>query len=177
MTENPNLDLQIILQIVTYMNNRPQTQNGGNATLSDILQNLPQGISIHTVAGAVFQPKEMIMGDMYQAGQGIQGPGAIARGNQFSQVWLQQAGEIDLAQLSTELRELRNEAKGMSSGDVEHDLAIGALASAEKAASNGDGPKALEYLREAGQWVLEVAKTIGVPVATKALAAALGLPG
>ncbi len=177
MTENPNLDLQIILEIVTYMNNRPQAPNGGSTTLSDILQHLPPGISINTVAGAVFQPKEMIMGDMYQAGQGIQGPGAIAIGNQFSQVWLQQAGEIDLAQLSTELRQLRNEAKAISSGEVEHDLAVGALASAEKAASNGDGPKALEYLRQAGQWVLEVAKTIGVPVATKAITAAMGLPG
>ena len=116
------------------------------------------------------------MGDMYQAGQGIQGPGAIAIGNQFSQVWLQQAGEIDLAQLSTELRQLRNEAKALSSGEVDHDLAVGALASAEKAASSGDGPKALEFLRQAGQWVLEVAKTIGVPVATKALTAAMGLP-
>ena len=46
---------------------------------------------------------------------------------------------------------------------------------AEVAAKNGDGPKALEHLQNAGQWALDVALKIGVPVAIAALKTALGV--
>jgi len=172
-----NLDLQIMLGIVNYLTNRRIDTDEDSLTLSDILGQLPQGTSIQTIIGAVIQPEGIIMGDKYETGQGVVGPGAMAVGNTFSQLWIQQGGEIDLPQLSTELQELRQKAKATSSGEVEQDLAIGALASAEKAAAAGDGPKALDYLRQAGQWILDLAKSIGVPVATKALQAAMGLPG
>lgn len=117
------------------------------------------------------------MGDNYRVGQGAAGPGAVASGNTFLQLWVEKANDIDLHQLRQELIDLRIAAKEASSGDAEQDLAIGALAGAEKAAAEANGPKVLEYLRQAGKWVLDLAESIGAPLATKALQAALGIPG
>jgi len=51
----------------------------------------------------------------------------------------------------------------------------GAVASAESCAKKGDGSGALEYLSKAGKWAIDVATTIGVPVATEALKKVIGL--
>jgi hypothetical protein len=59
--------------------------------------------------------------------------------------------------------------------EPEHDIAIGAVANAEVAAKEGDGPKTLEWLGKAGKWALDNATKIGVGVATSALKTALGL--
>ena len=48
------------------------------------------------------------------------------------------------------------------------------LAKAGDAAKQGDGPKVLGHLARAGEWALQIAVAIGVPVAVKALEAALG---
>jgi hypothetical protein len=53
--------------------------------------------------------------------------------------------------------------------DPEHDEALGAVASAEKAAKQGDGPKALEYLKAAGKWAMDVATKIGTALAVEAM--------
>jgi hypothetical protein len=42
-------------------------------------------------------------------------------------------------------------------------------------AKEGNGPKALEYLKMAGKWALDKASKIGLSVAAAALKAALGL--
>ena len=47
-------------------------------------------------------------------------------------------------------RHLRQEAV-----EPEHDVAIGAVANAEVAAKEGNGPKALEWLGKAGKWTLD----------------------
>jgi hypothetical protein len=46
---------------------------------------------------------------------------------------------------------------------------------AEQAAEDGDGQTALEYLKKAGKWALDVAKEIGVSVASEALKTALNV--
>jgi hypothetical protein len=178
MADHENLDLQIMLEIVRYVSHRTDSQGGSEVTLTDLLQNLPTGTSIGTVIGAIFQPEGVAMGDSYKIGQaGAVGPGAVGIGNTFSQIWLDKAPQIDLGQLAAELNDLRAAARAASTGDVDQDLALGELASAERAASDQDGPTALSHLRNAGKWILDVAKGIGVPIAVKAIEAALGLPG
>jgi hypothetical protein len=48
-------------------------------------------------------------------------------------------------------------------------------AMAEKAATEGDGPKALQYLKAAGKWAQEAATKIGVEVAAAAIKSAMGV--
>ena len=115
------------------------------------------------------------MNDYYQVGQaGAVGPNAMAIGQNFSQVWSKQAGEIDLNLLAQELHKVRDMARTSASGTPDQDVALGELANAEMAAEQGDGPKALSHLARAGQWALRIASEIGVPVAVKAIEAAIG---
>lgn len=123
----------------------------------------------------VYQNGDFYMGDHYQAGQaGAMGPSAHAQNMYFQQVWSQHGESIDLGQLQTELAVLRKSLTEAAS-DPDHEVAVGNVAAAEKAAAAGDGPKALGYLKNAGKWSLCVATKIGVPVAAAAIKAALGL--
>lgn len=113
--------------------------------------------------------------DTYSAGQaGAMGPNAHAHDITFQQIWQQSASKIDLASLGRELARLRAAMRAEAS-DPEHDIAIGEVAAAEKAAREGNGPIVLEHLRKAGGWALDIATTIGVGVATAALKTSLGL--
>ena len=59
--------------------------------------------------------------------------------------------------------------------EPEHDVAIGDIAKAEKAAKEGDGPKVLEYLKAAGKWALDIAIKVGSSVASAAITKAIGV--
>jgi uncharacterized protein YjbI with pentapeptide repeats len=112
---------------------------------------------------------EQTMGDKYIAGQvGAQGPGAHAHDMTFNQLWSQSGQSIDLQALATELTTLRRHLR-QEAVEPEHDVAIGAVAHAEVAAKEGNGPKTLEWLGKAGKWTLDNAAKIGVGVATAAL--------
>ncbi len=79
--------------------------------------------------------------------------------------------------LAEELTRLR-EALLLKAQRPEHYAAIGAVASAEIAATEGDASKvshALSALGEAGKWALGVAMDIGVEVAAGALTKSMGL--
>jgi len=115
------------------------------------------------------------MGDKYIAGQvGAQGPGAHAHDMTFNQLWSQSGQSIDLQALAIELSTLRPHLR-QEAVEPEHDVAVGAVANAEVAAKEGNGPKTLEFLSKAGQWTLDNATKIGVGIATAALKTALGL--
>ena len=120
--------------------------------------------------------QEVTMGDKYiTSGQvGAVGPGAHARELHFSQVWNQSASEIDIMALHEQLSHLR-EALRSEAKTPEQDIAVAAVANAELAAKNGDGPKAMEWLSKAGKWTFDVAAKIGVGVAAAALKVALGI--
>ncbi|KAF5428813.1 Leucine-rich repeat (LRR) protein [Candidatus Methanophagaceae archaeon] len=119
--------------------------------------------------------KEITMRDIYIIGQGgAIGPGAHAHDMAFNQIWNENKDKIDLSELSKELTELRSTLKEEAT-EPGHDMSIGAIASAESSAKEGNGPKALEYLKKAGTWAFDKATKISVPVATAALKAALGL--
>ena len=115
------------------------------------------------------------IGDCYTVGQaGAVGPGAHAHDLTFNQLWSQSVQFIDLQALATELSILRPHLR-QEAVKPEHDVAIGAVANAEMAAKEGDGPKTLEWLGKAGEWALDNAAKIDVEVATAALKTALGL--
>ncbi len=75
--------------------------------------------------------------------------------------------------MAKELAKLRGTLHQEASKGDEY-RALAAVSEAEEAAEKGDGPSALERLSAGGQWVLDVATRIGIPVAQKAIQAALG---
>lgn len=171
------LELQIMLEIVRVIGERRVGHPAGGLTLTEILQNIPPGVTVETIIGAIIEPKEIVLRDSYGVGQAANvGPGGVAYGNTFSQLWEEHSAEVDLSRLAEEIKLLRAAVRESASGDIAEDEVLGALASAEKAAVAGDGPGAMGHLQKAGLWVLDVAKGIGVPVAVRAIGAALGLP-
>jgi hypothetical protein len=120
--------------------------------------------------------REIRMGDTYNtSGQaGEVGPGASAFGNTFNQIWQEKSQEINLVSLAGELDQLRLALKQESS-TPEHDAALGAVAAAQSAAQNGDGPATLSYLSKAGKWALDVGTKIGTGVAVAAIKSGMGL--
>jgi len=176
MPNHDEVELQIMLGIVRIIENRHTSNPSPTLTLTDILQNLPDGISIGTIIGAIVEPEGMQVGDSYRTGQAVNvGPGGTVSGGSINQWWSDNRGSIDLSSLANELGKLRGEARARADGGPQQDEALGALASAERAAEQGDGPGAFESLRKAGIWALEIGKQVGVPVAVKALETALGL--
>jgi hypothetical protein len=84
----------------------------------------------------------------------------------------------DAARLAQELSTLREQLLGKASSP-EHYAAIGAIASAEMATTEGktgEASKAPAALGTGAKWALGVAKDIGVPLAIQAIKAHLGLP-
>lgn len=119
--------------------------------------------------------REQTMGDKYEAGQvGAQGKQAHAHDMVFNQIWEQNKSEINLNKLSTQLAELR-EAMATKASTQQDYIDIGNIASAEIEASNGNGSKALEYLKKTGSWTLATAEKIGVGVAVAAIKTTLGM--
>lgn len=119
--------------------------------------------------------EEQTMGDKYEASQvGAQGKHAHAHDMVFNQIWEQNKGELDLSKLSTQLAELREAMATRASAQQDY-IDIGNIASAEIEVTNGNGPKALEYLKKTGKWTLDIAEKIGVGIAVAAIKASLGI--
>ena len=106
---------------------------------------------------------------------GAVGPNAYAHDMTFTQIKTQAGETIDLPSLAKELSVLRSEMK-KKAVEPEEDAAVGAIAEAETEAKNGHAPKVLEYLAKAGNWALEIATQIGIPVAVAAIKASLNIP-
>ncbi|MBV8265827.1 MAG: hypothetical protein JO252_05725 [Planctomycetaceae bacterium] len=96
-----------------------------------------------------------------------------ARDINYQQLWNQAGSSIDLPTLAEELGRLRATMRREAS-EPEHDEALGAVASAEKAAKQSDGPRALEYLKAAGKWTLGIAEKIGTELAVAAMKKTMG---
>jgi hypothetical protein len=101
---------------------------------------------------------------------GAVGDHASASNNVFNQ-WNQSGG--DLEKLAKDLATLRAEL-GKQAAQPEQFEAAAAIARAETAAKEGDGPAVFEHLKKTGQWALGIATSIGVPVAVEALKKAIG---
>jgi hypothetical protein len=127
----------------------------------------------HYAAGTRVMFQEVIMGDKNIAQQvGAQGSHAHADYSTFNQIWGEKGSSIDLVRLAQELSTLRAEMRKQAT-EPEQDVALGAVASAEQAAKQKDGPKVMEYLKAAGKWTFDVATKIGTSVAAEAIKAAL----
>jgi hypothetical protein len=125
--------------------------------------------------GSIVVSGDMTVGDTYTATQvGSMGPYAQAHDTTFQQIWDKNAGTIDLQSLARELGTLRAVLRRRAS-EPEHDLSLGAVAGAETAAKQNDGPKVLAYLRAAGKWALDGATEVGTTIAAAAIQKSLGM--
>lgn len=84
-------------------------------------------------------------------------------------------GTADTTVLAAELAKLLAAMKNDAS-EPEHFESLAEVSRAEKSAKSGDGPSALQSLKAAGQWALDVATKIGVSLVTELLKPIL-LPG
>jgi hypothetical protein len=140
--------------------------------LTKIVESPRQEIHYHRPRGRIEGPAVSKGDTNINYGQAAAlGRNAHAHENTFQQI---QAGAgIDLPKLAEELGRLRAAMKGEGTGTREQDKAIGVVADAEEAATRGDGPAALRYLKSAGEWTLGVAEKIGVALAVEALKRAM----
>lgn len=118
---------------------------------------------------------EHVGGDSISATVGDHNTG-VAVGKNINQIWNEKQKDLDLPTLAGELSTLRMTMKE-TAVEPEHDIAVGEVAAAESAAKGGDGPTALQHLKNAGQWALDIAVRLAVPVATEAIKSALQAHG
>lgn len=119
-----------------------------------------------------------VTGDInYVAGGQV---GAVGRENEVHDINFIQfqsaLQDVDMAQLATQLADLRKAAKTVAV-TAEEDAAVGALADAETAARKGDKNALLGHLKRAGVWALSFAEKVGAALASSAIKSALQLPG
>jgi hypothetical protein len=109
------------------------------------------------------------MGDTYNVNQaGAVGPGAKASNTTFNNQRI-----ISIGVLTEELERLLIAAKAQAGPSQEP--SVKALSEATEIARSGDLNGALEKLKTAGAWALEIATKIGTSVAAEAINKALGL--
>lgn len=151
----------------------PKLQNAainGDSEKKAILRDLAVEHSI------IIKGDEIIKGDKYvMSGQAASiGPNAHVHNMNWIQLWEKSSENIELSKLADELEELRSKMR-QEDATAEQDLAVGEVAKAQIAAKSGNGAKALEHLKAAGNKALSCAEKIGVPVAIAAIKASLGL--
>ena len=180
MDQEEPIDLVIMLKIVEYLSTRtPPAEHLGQVDTGQIISvvnHLASGASI----GSLFREErssrqDISMGDKYVTGQaGAVGPGSLAIGQRYSQIWSQNEAVISLEALADDLTRLRSEIRATAES-VDEDVALSDLARAEVAAREGDGPRVMAHLAQAGRWALTVAKEIGAELAAKAIERSLGM--
>ena len=79
-----------------------------------------------------------------------------------------------MASLAQELATLRSKMKELAQSGDEHE-ALTNVIRAQEAAEQKERSKVFEHLKRAGQWALDVATKIGVPLVVEALKIAAGL--
>lgn len=179
MIEQEPTELMILLRIVEVIE-RKMLRNDRGAADGTAVRHIANVVNnfIASSPNLLFDQSEkrIVMGDSYTTGQaGAVGPFSAAQGITFNQIWKQEASSIDLAGLARELEQVRTEMRRTAGGEPEQDLALAEMAQAELSAKSDDGPTALGHLRKAGNWALEVAKSIGAEVTVAAIKAALSL--
>jgi len=103
-----------------------------------------------------------------QGNVGAMGDNARSDSNVFVQS--NPAVEVDLAELTKQLAAVRAEMRKIADpDDAQHDAEIGAIAQAQIAAQSGDKSKALEFLKGAGKWTLDVAKSVAAGLVKDAI--------
>lgn len=131
------------------------------------------GVVIENMEGDLVMEKQTIKAHNI----GVVGDNAKvgAVGDDARTIWNENQSEIPLPELADELARLVSILEEQSRSP-EETQAASAVAQAQEAAARGDGPRVIHFLKRAGSWALEVAKTTGVEIAVRALKAAVGLP-
>lgn len=180
MDQQDPIDLVIMLKIVEYLSTRaiPAEQLGqvDAGQIISVVNYLASGASIGSLFHKEADSRQQIsIGDKYVTGQaGAVGPASLAIGQRYNQIWNQNQTEINLVALADELTRLRAEIR-LTAKTVDEDVALSDLGRAEVAAREGDGPRVMAHLAQAGRWVLAVAKEVGTELAAKAIERSLGM--
>ena len=114
--------------------------------------------------------RTIIHGDqhIYNGPIGAIGPQAVGTINTFEQCWQRMEADVDLAELSTELAQLRSELL-KTAGTREAIVELGMLAKAEGEAQSGNGAGVMKALSRIGTAVWETAERIGTDLAAKVI--------
>lgn len=148
-----------------------QAMLGNAVDIDRLLAQLPPSFQIG--GDLVLKKTEEIMGDKYVGEKvGHMGP-THAQTVNYNQLWSENEQKFDFDALQKELAALRS-AVLSAAQNSDQAVAAGAVAEAERAAAEKDGPGMLAALKKAGQWSLGIAEKIGVPVAIAALKVAVG---
>ena len=116
--------------------------------------------------------EEAVMSDKpkYQNLGNVGAMGDAARSDNNTFVQMGANSDIDLAELAKQLAQVRAEMKRSAvADDPAQDAAIGTIAQAEAAAKSGDKSKALEFLKGAGKWALDTAKSVAAGLVKDAI--------
>jgi hypothetical protein len=93
----------------------------------------------------------------------------------YQQAWQSMQSKVDLGELASELGILKAKMVPQATSPQQF-AALAEVASAQEAAEQKDGPTILSHLKRAGTWALDVAKEIGVTIASDVIKSSLGIP-
>lgn len=116
-----------------------------------------------------YQINELIMGDknVFKNSQiGAVGSNATSSNNSFQQINYNVPADLDFDKLHGQLGQLKENLASKAKSPEEF-KAIGEVAEAELASKEKDGNKVVKHLKDAGKWVFDTAKDIGVDVVTE----------
>jgi hypothetical protein len=80
----------------------------------------------------------------------------------------------DIARLIEELSQLRR-SMNQEAKTADESIATSEVAKAEKSLNDNDLPSALKHLKAAGNWALDIATKVGVPIAVEFIKRALAM--
>ncbi|GBR11222.1 hypothetical protein GLI01_34160 [Gluconacetobacter liquefaciens] len=148
--------------------------NGGltggdeEALRSTLVSALPK---VQPLSGYSFFVENIEMNDhKYIADRGGVVVGAGASAGNIIANYGSQLNSFDLPLLASQLKQLRGALKkNADDNDSTHDVAIGQIATAAKAAEAGERGEVFAALKNAGSWALGIAQTLGVSAATEAI--------
>ncbi len=118
---------------------------------------------------------DLNMGDSYNVTQGIAGKNvSVNTANFYQSQWEEIQSRIDIEKLIEELKLLKENLVKQAK-TPQHYSAIAEVAKAEEAAQKKDGPKVLEFLKNAGKWALDAATSIGTTIAADVIKKSMGI--
>jgi hypothetical protein len=149
-----------------------------NISSSDIGDNWGRYKDVMQYNADRFQPVQLTIKEFYMTKYNISGGIQGIVGDNNSGNTVNQSNQLlqqfDMDAIKKQLELLRFEAKKLAESG-EHDEQIGAIASAEKAAIEGDRSKVVENLKKLGKWTFDVATRIGTTLLASVIKEAAGL--
>lgn len=92
----------------------------------------------------------------------------------FSQENIEASSPDEIARLIEEISKLR-QSMNQGAKTADESIAASEVAKAEKSLSKNDIPSALKHIKAAGNWALDTAQKIGIPIAVEFIKRALAI--